>query len=103
MRRDQVLTGEQPPQQQSALQQFLQQAKEAGGQVVEKMREISNSHHAAPLHAWFRQGADEIAQVLPAFPDSVKAVPETGQLFEPTSQEVFLNKTGRELEIDLGR
>lgn len=69
---------------------------------VQHIRDISNSHHCAPLHAWVRQGADEIGQVLPAFPDSVRPIPETGQIFEPTPQEVFLNKTGRELEIDMG-
>lgn len=87
----------------SALQDWARQAIEAAGPIVQAMRDVSNSHHAAALHAWVRQGADEIAQLLPAFPDSVKSVPETGQMFEPTPQEVFLNKTGRELEIDMGR
>src|SRR5688572_2066467 len=71
--------------------------------VIDTARSISNSHHSAPIHAMIRQGADEIAQVIPAFPDSVRSTPETGQMFEPTSQEVFLNKTGRELEVDMGR
>ena len=87
----------------SALQDFWKQAQEAAASTVKVMRDASNSHHAAALHAWVRQGADEIAQVLPAFPESVKSVPETGQIFEPTPQEVFLNKTGRELQIDMGR
>ena len=71
--------------------------------LIDGARAVSNSHHAAPIHAMIRQGADEIAQILPAFPESVKPTPETGQMFEPTSQEVFLNRTGRELDIDMDR
>jgi hypothetical protein len=87
----------------SALKNYLQQAKEAAAPIVQKMRDVSNSHHAAPLHAFLRQGADEVAQILPAFPESVKTVAEAGALLEPTMQEIFLQKTGRELEIDMGR
>lgn len=36
-----------------------------------------------------RQGADEIAKILPAFPDSVQVQPEMGTFFEPTPQQVF--------------
>jgi hypothetical protein len=72
--------------------------------VLEALRAASNSHHAAPLHAAVRQGARELAQILPAFPDSnVKPVEEPGQMFNATPQEVFLNKTGRELKVDMGR
>jgi hypothetical protein len=70
---------------------------------VESARSVSNSHHCAALHAFVRQGTDEIAQALVAFPDSnIRPVDEPGQLFNPTMQEVFLNKTGRDLDIDFG-
>lgn len=93
---------------QNALEKFTEvmqasviNAKDA---VVEGARAVSNSHHSAALHALVRQGAREVAQVLQAFPDSnVRPVEEAGQIFNPTPQEVFLNKTGRELDIEMGR
>lgn len=39
-----------------------------------------------------RQGAKEIAQVLPAFPDSVKVVEEAGTPGNPTPREVYEGK-----------
>lgn len=84
-----------------AMQAAAINAKDA---VVQGARDMSNSHHSAALHAFVRQGAREVAQVLQAFPDSnVRPVEEPGQIFNPTMQEVFLNKTGRELDIDMGR
>jgi len=71
--------------------------------VVDGARAISNSPGAAPLHAIVRQGADEIAQILPAFPDSVKSVPESGQLLEPTQALVTKEITGRHLNFDMDR
>jgi hypothetical protein len=41
--------------------------------------------------------------VLHAFPDSQRLREEAGTIGSPTPQEVFLNKTGRQLEIDMGR
>jgi hypothetical protein len=39
--------------------------------------------------AAFRQGHKEIAQILPAFPDSMRIVEEPGQLNNPTPLEVY--------------
>jgi hypothetical protein len=64
------------------------------------MRAVSNSPHMAPIHALIRQGADEIAQVLPAFPDSnVKPQAELGQVFEITPQMATEQLTGRQLDL----
>lgn len=71
--------------------------------IVDGARAVSNSPGAAPLHAAVRQGADEIAQILPAFPDSVKPVPESGQLFEPTQAIVTQQMTGRQINLDMDR
>jgi hypothetical protein len=70
---------------------------------VDGARAISNSPGAAPLHALVRQGADEIAQILPAFPDSVRSVPESGQLLEPTQALVTKEITGRNLNFDMDK
>jgi hypothetical protein len=43
---------------------------------------------SAPLYAALRQGAKEIAQALPAFPDSVHPVEEPGTLGNPTQAMV---------------
>ncbi len=105
MRRDQVLVGEPaPPPQPRTLQSFLQHAKEGVEAVVDKARDISNSHHAAPLWGEWRRGLKDLQDVfLQPLPDSMKIHEEPGTIGCPTSQEVFLNKTGRELEIDMGR
>lgn len=47
---------------------------------------------SAPLWAAARQGAKELSQVLPAFPDSVRPVEEQGTLGNPTPQEVTQEK-----------
>lgn len=65
---------------------MMDQALQKG---VEMLRKVSDSHHAAPIHAFIRQGADELSQALVAFPQgSIQPVSEPGQIFEPTSQEV---------------
>lgn len=43
---------------------------------------------SAPLYAALRQGAKEAAQVLPAFPSSIRPVEEMGTLGNPTPQMV---------------
>jgi len=43
---------------------------------------------SAPLYAALRQGAKEFAQILPAFPDSVRPVEEAGTIGNPTPQMV---------------
>ncbi len=61
------------------------------------------------LAAFVRQGAKETAQVLPAFPDSMRVVEEPGALGNPTQVEIFQAKQGldsvqpseREQEADL--
>lgn len=42
----------------------------------------------APLYAALRQGSKEFAQVLPAFPDSVRTIEEPGTLGNPTQQMI---------------
>ncbi|HLN26913.1 MAG TPA: hypothetical protein VK395_04165 [Gemmataceae bacterium] len=92
---------------QNALQKLVEAVHAAAintkDAVVDGARAISNSPGAAPLHAIVRQGADEIAQILPAFPDSVKSVPESGQLLEPTQALVTKEITGRHLNFDMDR
>jgi len=79
-------------------------AGKAATKVRDVARAVSNSTGAAPLHAMVRQGADEIAQVLAAFPDSnVRPVAETGQLFEPTQQLVTEQLTGRKVDLRTDR
>ena len=51
-------------------------------------REAGRPSFSAPLWAALRQGADEVAQVLPAFPDSVRCVDEPGTLGSPTQAMV---------------
>ena len=43
---------------------------------------------SAPLYAALRQGAKELAQALPALPDSIRPVEEPGTLGNPTAQMV---------------
>lgn len=40
------------------------------------------------LKAWARQGHKEIANILPAFKDSIQIVEEPGMLSNPTSYDV---------------
>jgi hypothetical protein len=91
----------------SALQQFAEAMQAAAvntkNAVVDGARAVSNSPGAAPLHALMRQGADEIAQILPAFPDSVRSVPESGQILEPTQALVTKEITGKHLNFDMDR
>jgi hypothetical protein len=44
------------------------------------------------LDAFFRQGLKELAQIVPAFPESVRVVEEPGALGNPTPVEVYHNK-----------
>jgi hypothetical protein len=53
------------------------------------MTEESNRpSFSAPLYAALRQGAKELAQALPAFPESIRPVEEAGTLGNPTPQMV---------------
>jgi hypothetical protein len=53
------------------------------------MNEESNRPaFTAPLYAALRQGAKELAQALPALPDSIRPVEEPGTLGNPTQQMV---------------
>ena len=70
------------------------------------LRAISDSPGAAPVHAFVRQGGDEFAQVLVAFPaQGIQPVSEMGQIFEPTPQLVTGEMTGKDVSpVDyLGR
>jgi hypothetical protein len=53
------------------------------------------------LQAALRLGTKELAQILPAFPDSVKPIEEPGALGNLTPQEVVQQKHGREREPEL--
>lgn len=55
------------------------------------------------LQAFLRQGAKELAQVLPALPDSVRVVEEPGTLGNPTPQMVTQEITGRQVNFDMDR
>lgn len=62
---------------------------------------------AGALAAAGRQGLKELAQIVPAFPDSVRAVEEPGQIGNPTPQEVFSSKKGvtpgKTLDLDMDK
>lgn len=58
---------------------------------------LLSSPGASPLKAFVRQGADELAQVLSAFPDGVQPVPEPGLAFEPTQAMMTEEITGRKV------
>ena len=49
------------------------------------MSESNRPAFSAPLYASVRQGSKEFAQILQAFPDSVRPVEEPGTLGNPTS------------------
>jgi hypothetical protein len=61
---------------------------------------------AGALKAFIRQGAKELAQILPAFPDSVRVVEEPGTIGNLTPGEVDRQKAvmkaapKREIELD---
>jgi len=48
----------------------------------------SRPSFSAPLWAAARQGSKELAQILPAFPESVRTVEEPGTMGNPTPQQV---------------
>ncbi|HYT91671.1 MAG TPA: hypothetical protein VEL76_23360 [Gemmataceae bacterium] len=89
-----------PTPQPTVLQQFIESAKAAR----ETVKAISDSPHMAPVHALIRQGADEVAQLRPAFPDSnVRNQGEPGQMFEPTPQLITEQMTGRQVNLEMDR
>jgi hypothetical protein len=47
---------------------------------------------AGHFAAWLRGGSKEFAQVLQAFPDSIRLVEEPGLVGNPTPQEVLHDK-----------
>ncbi len=53
------------------------------------------------LPAILRVGLKELAQIVPAFPDSVKPIEEPGLPGNLTPQEVVQQKHGREREPEL--
>src|SRR5262245_15731199 len=58
-------------------------------QQKEERQDQQRKLGAGALTAAFRQGHKEIAQILPAFPDSMRIVEEPGQLNNPTPLEVY--------------
>jgi hypothetical protein len=87
----------------NALEMFVEGVQAAVINSRDALRAVSNSPGAAPVHAAIRQGTDEIAQVLPAFPDSMRTVAESGQLFEPTQAIVTGEITGRQMNWSMDR
>ncbi len=55
---------------------------------MDEERQSNRPSFSAPLYAALRQGAKEIAQILPAFPDGVRPVEEAGTLGNPTQAMV---------------
>lgn len=55
---------------------------------MSKKQESNRPAFSSPLYAWLRQGLEETAKVLPAFPDSIQCVEEPGTLGNPTAQMV---------------
>ena len=53
------------------------------------------------LQAMIRLGPKELAQILPAFPDSVRPIEEPGLPGNLTPQEVVNQKHGRDREPEL--
>ena len=51
-------------------------------------KEMSRPSFMSPLYAWVRQGSKELAQALPATPNSIRVVEEPGTLGNPTQQMV---------------
>jgi len=51
-------------------------------------QERTRPSFSAPLWAAGRQGAKELAQFLPAFPDSARPIEEPGTLGNPTPQMI---------------
>ena len=53
-----------------------------------KQRENNRPSFISPLAAGLRQGFDELGEIIPAFPDSIRCVNEPGTLGNPTMQMV---------------
>lgn len=75
--------------------QLLDSLREGASRTVEAVREVSDGRGAAPLHAFFRQGAHELSEALVALPDSLKPQAEMGQVLSPTPQVVSESLMGR--------
>lgn len=58
--------------------------------------ETGRPSFSAPLYAALRQGAKELAQALPAFPESARIVEEPGTLGNPTPQQVTEQVVGEQ-------
>lgn len=81
--------------------------------ALQKFVETSQAKGPSPpigsgaLAAFVRQGAKEIAQAVPAFPDSMRVVEEPGVVGNLTPQEVFASKNSiapqKALDMDMGK
>lgn len=56
-------------------------------------KELNRPSFTSPLYAWLRQGSKEIAQAVPALPNSIRVVEEPGTLGNPT-QQVLTEESG---------
>ena len=87
------------------VQQWMEQAKQAAAPVVQAMRRRVQQPPHGPDLGGVAAGPEGSAEdvVLQPLQDSHRSREEPGSIGSPTPQEVFLNKTGRELQIDMGR
>ena len=72
--------------------QEIAQDNSSGGSSGGAIRSVSDSQGAEPLWAAWRQGGDELGQALKAFPDSIQAHAEPGQLFEPLYSDIVAGR-----------
>jgi hypothetical protein len=72
--------------------QEIAQDNSSGGNLGAAIRSASDSQGAEPLWAAWRQGGDELGQALKAFPDSIQAHAEPGQLFEPLYSDIVAGR-----------
>jgi hypothetical protein len=92
----------------SYLRETLQSIFGLGGKNpshADKSPSWENAHSKigqGALQAMIRVGSKELAQMLPAFPDSIKPIEEPGLPGNLTPQEVFHQKQDREREPELG-
>ena len=65
--------------------------------VQVKAPKIGQGH----VQGFFRQGGKEVAQALPAFPDSIRPVEEPGLFGNPVSQTIYQQGQGPAQEPEL--
>ncbi len=72
-------------------------------QFLQEQWERAKVEVGAQAMASIRQGAGEMAQMLPAFPDSIRPVEEPGGVGNPVSQDLYRERHPDEFEHRLDR